>query len=105
MTTINNTIMSADTIDFISKMEHKVPAVWNFMKAHPSINYKLEETKKFMYLRRREYEFYVFINGKDSFAIRLVNGEVPSTGHILGEDQIKGMIKTPLTNWDEIQLA
>lgn len=105
MTTINNTIMSADTLDFISKMEHKVPAVWAFMKANPSINYMLGKTKKFMYLRRGEYEFYVFVNGEDSFAIRLVGGEIPTTGHILGEEQVKGIINTPLTNWDEVQLA
>lgn len=105
MTTINNSIMDNNTLEFITKMENKVPAVWAFMKANPSINYMLGKTKKFMYLRRGEYEFYVFVNGEDSFAIRLVGGEVPTTGHILGEEQVKGMISTPLTNWDEVQLA
>lgn len=104
MTTINNSIMDNNTIKFLSKME-KVPAVWAFIKANPGISYELGEIKKFIYFRKGNHEFYVFINGEDSFAVRLVNGEVPPTGHILNKNQVKGMMALSLHNWDEVQLA
>lgn len=104
MTPINNTVMSNETLKFFSKME-KVPAVWAFIKANPGISYELGEIKKFIYFRKGKYEFYVFINGEDSFGVRLVNGEVPPTGHILNKNQIKGMMALSLHNWDEVQFA